>query len=145
MQIQPLSINERNGFTHKCVLSYTDIAALTSGAAASIFPGFNGSATFPAGTRVSACAVHVSTACTFSPGTLVAIVGDGSDTDRFFTSTDMKTAAWAENGLTTKPYTYNAADTIDIIFTAGAGALTSVTAGEVIVYLNIEDLSGHEQ
>lgn len=145
INIKPLSVNERVGrFTHKITVDYTAVAVMTSGTLQALYPGNTlGSATVtvPAGTRVSACAVEVTTAFTFSPGTLVMIIGDDGAADRYFASTTIKTAAWTENTPTTKPYTYGAANTIDIIITAGAGALTSATAGSLDIYLAIEDLN----
>ena len=143
MTINKLSYEEAifKGFTHKITIPYTDLTGLTSGNAYSIFPALNAATTIPAGSRVSACAVNVSTAFVFSPGTLVAIIGDGGDTDRYFASTTIKTAGYTENTPTTKPYTYGTADTIDIIVTAGAGALSSITAGSLDVFLRVEDLS----
>jgi hypothetical protein len=135
----------RHGFTHQVILDFTGVALMTSGSAQAIFPGNAlgaATVTLPAGTRVERCAVNVATAFTFAPGTLVAVVGDGSDTDRYFASTDIKTAAWTENAGTTKPFISTAADTIDIIVTAGAGALTSVTAGSLEIYFSLSDLNG---
>jgi len=146
LTITPFSENEiaRHGFTHKIVVDYTGVATMTSGTLQAIFPG-NAlgatSSTFSAGFRVERCVVNVATAFTFAPGTLVAIIGDDGDDDRLFASTTIKTAAYVENAIATKPVTYNAANTIDLIVTAGAGALTSVTAGSLEVYLAITDLA----
>lgn len=143
MTITPLSYEEQiaSRFTHKIVMPYTDFTGLTSGSTYSLFPALNAATTFGAGTRIAAFAVRVSTAFTFSPGTLVIKIGDGGDDDRFFASTTVKTAAWLENALTTKPYVYDAADTIDFVMTAGAGALSSITAGELTIYISVSDLT----
>lgn len=147
MKIIPLSLQEKaeHGFTHKIILPYTDMTGWTSGTAYSIYPTLGtataaaGTATIPAGTRVRACAVNVDTAFTFAAGTLVAIIGDDGDDDRYFASTTIKTANWTENTLTTKPYIYQAANTIDIIITAGAGTPATIAAGELHVYLALAD------
>lgn len=143
MTVTPLSYEERlnSGFTHKLVLPYTDFTGLTSGSTYSLFPTLNTSATFAAGTRIAAFAVRVSTAFVFSPGTLVIKIGDGGDDDRYFASTSVKTAAWVENTVGTKPYLYDAADTIDFVMTAGAGALSSITAGELTIFIAVQDLT----
>ncbi len=143
MTIYPYFSEERDGrgFTHKLVIPYTDLTGLTSGSAYSLFPALNSATTFAAGTRVSACAIEVTTAFTFAAGTLVAIIGDGSDDDRFLASTSLKTAAKTENTLTTKPMTYNAADTIDIVITCGAGTPATIAAGELVVYLRIDGIA----
>lgn len=143
MQIIPLTTQEaaNSGFTHKVVVTFTDVAGLTSGTAASIYPGFNGATTSPAGLAVLDTAWRVATAFAFTPGTLTFQVGDGSDADRFITAaTDLKTAAFGVGAITTQPYVYTAADTIDITITAGSGALTSVTAGELHLYLRMVPL-----
>lgn len=143
MQIIPLTTQEaaNSGFTHKFVIDWNDVKTLTSGTAASIYPGFNGSTTSPAGLAVLDSAWRVSTAFVFSPGTLTFQVGDGSDADRFVAaSTDLKTEAFGTGVITTQPYVYNAADTIDITVTAGSGALTSVTAGELHLYFRMVPL-----
>jgi hypothetical protein len=136
----------KHGFTHQIILDYTGVAVMTSGTLQAIFPAnalAAATVTIPAGTRVERCAINVATAFTFAPGTLVAIIGDDGDDDRYLTSTTLKTAAWTETvpATTTTPYIYNAANTIDIIVTAGAGALTSVTAGSLEIYLKISDLN----
>jgi hypothetical protein len=146
LTITPFAEQEtaRHGFTHKIVVDYTGVAVMTSGTAQAIFPGNAlgaATSTFAAGYRVERAVVNVATAFTFTPGTLVAIIGDGGDDDRYFASTTIKTAGWLENAVTTKPYTYGSADTIDLIVTAGAGALTSVAAGSLEIYLAITDLA----
>lgn len=144
MQIIPLTIEEsgNTGFTHKIVIPYTDVALLTSGTAASVYPGFNGSTNGPAGLAVLDVHWRVATAFTFSPGTLVFSLGDGGDAARFVAaSTDLKTAAYGTGAITKYPYTYASADTIDITVTAGAGALTSVTAGELHLFVKLVSLA----
>lgn len=143
MTITKLSLEEivAKGFTHKLTIPYTDMTGLTSGSAYSLFPALNAATTIPAGTRVSACAVNVSTAFTFAAGTLTIKIGDGGDDDRFFAATTLKTAGYTENTPTTKPYTYGAADTIDFIITCGAGTPATIAAGSVDVFLRIEDLT----
>jgi hypothetical protein len=149
MTITKLSLEEivSKGFTHKLTIPYTDMTGWTSGTAYSIWPSLgtasdaDGTGTIAAGSRVSACAVNVSTAFTFAAGTLVAIIGDDGDTDRYFASTTLKTAGYTENTPTTKPYTYGAANTIDIVITCGAGTPATIAAGSVDVFLRIEDLT----
>lgn len=144
MQIIPLTTQESANalFTHKVIITAADVATLTSGSAASIYPGFNGSTNGPAGLMVNNIAWRVVTAFTFSPGTLVFSVGDGGDAARFIAaSTDLKTAAFGAGAITKFPYVYASADTIDITVTAGAGALTSATAGELHIYFKMVSLA----
>jgi hypothetical protein len=143
MTITPLSYEERlnSGFTHKLVLPYTDFTGLGSGSAVSLFPAINAATTIAAGVSISRCAINVSTAFTFAAGTLVAVIGDGGDDDRYLTSTTLKTAGWTETPAATKPYTYGAADTVDIKITCGAGTPATIAAGELVVFLAVNDLT----
>lgn len=152
MKIIPLSVQEKadHGFTHKIIIPYTDMTGWTSGTAYSIYPTLGtasaatGTGTIPAGTRVRACAVNVSTAFTFAAGTLVHKIGDGSVADRFVASLDLKTAGYTENTPTTKPYIYGVADTIDITITCGAGTPATIAAGELHVFIALSDTAGLE-
>lgn len=147
-------VEQSLGFTHKVVFNYVDVAALTSGTAYSIIPQKNATTgvltvtaaasatTLPAGTIVKQCAVRVTTAFASAANTitLVAIIGDGGDTARYFASTTLKTAGYPISPTLKMPLLYIVADTVDIIFTAGVEAITLLTAGEVEVYLEIRDL-----
>lgn len=140
MNIQILSNEERvsTGFTHKIILAYTDFTSEATTVAFEIFPKLTSSTpTFPAGTTVLACAARVSTAFVFAAGTLVFTLGDGGDTARYIASVTLKTAAWISGVQSKMPYVYNAADTIDIVATAGAGDLPTITAGELIIFLRL--------
>lgn len=145
MKVDILSQEEsiaNGGFTHKITVPYTDLSVETSGAAFELLPTLTTSSpTLPAGTRVEKAMARVTTAFVFAPGTLVFELGDGGDTDRFVASTDLKTAAWINGAKTTVPHVYNAADTIDLLVTAGAGALTSITAGELVIFLQISNMT----
>jgi hypothetical protein len=137
----PAETREQLGYTHKIVIDYTDLTALTSGSAYSIFPKWNNAATFPIGTQVADVAANVATAFTFAAGTLVFKVGDGGDSARFIAaSTDLKTAGYVDGVITKRPYTYIAADTIDITITCGAGTPATIAAGSLEVYLRIREM-----
>lgn len=152
MKIIPLSIQEKadSGFTHKIILPYTDMTGWTSGTAYSIYPTLGtaavpaGTALAAAGTRVRGCSVNVATAFTFAAGTLVHIIGDGASTARYVASTDLKTAGYTENAPTTKPHTYGAADTIDIIITTVGGPPATIAAGELHVFIALSETAGLE-
>lgn len=142
MQSIPLSNEEviKTGFTHKLVFPYTDFTGLTSGSAYGIFPKFNATTTFNAGTRVRAAAWNVSTAFTFAAGTLIFRIGDAGDSARYVAAaTDLKTAAYGEGAIAKMPYTHAAADFLIITVTAGAGTPATIAAGELHVYLAICD------
>jgi hypothetical protein len=135
---------DATGFTHKVIITAADVAALTSGTAVAIFPVYGGAATLPAGTYLAGSAWNVTTAFTFSSGdtgTLVAIVGDGGDTDRYVVSTTVKTAGPLVGPSTTREFIYTSADTIDAIFTAATQAITLVDAGVIEIYLKVCDLN----
>jgi hypothetical protein len=72
--------------------------------------------------------------------TLTLQIGE-TDTDRFFTATDVKAKAFtaASSAITTQPFAFNVADTVDALFTATVDNLTLLSAGEVIVLLNVSD------
>jgi len=145
MNIYPLTNEEvtRSRFTHKIIVPYSDIAAKTSGTAFTVYPSLGASATaLAAGFRVGDVAYNVATAFTFAPGTLVFSCGDAGDAARYVAaSTDLKTAGYGESALTKKPYTLASAAAIQLTVTAGAGALTSVTAGSLEIYLELVDLT----
>ena len=152
IQLSPSS-QQNTGFTHKSIFNAADVAALTSGTAYSVLPQKNAAgtwvvvasasaATVPAGTLVEKVALRVTTAFASAGNTitLVAIVGDGGDTSRYFASTSLKTAGYPVSPPLKVPLLYVTADTIDIIFTAAVEAITLLTAGEVEVYLALRDL-----
>jgi hypothetical protein len=141
---------QNRGFTHKLVMSSTDVIALTSGTAYSIIPNSSrvlvaaaSATTFPAGVMVRQCVVKVNTAfaSTLNTITLTLALGDGGSTGRFFTATSVKTAGYPLTPPLATPYLYLVADTIDAIFTAGTEAITVLTAGEVEAYFEIFDCS----
>jgi hypothetical protein len=147
MQIVPLTQEEAagSGQTHKIIVTAADVAALTSGTAASLYPGFNGAVTFDAGLLADNFTWRVKTAFTFSGannGTLTFQVGDGGDAARFIAAdTDLKTAAFGAGAITKYPYVYNAADTIDITVTAAVQAIGLVNAGELHIYCRLSSIA----
>lgn len=152
IQLSP-GIEQSLGFTDKLVLNAADVAALTSGTAYSFKPvrsatgtlsietaaaATTASRTLAAGVRVTVSAVRVTTAFV-GTGTLVMIVGDGGDTARYAPSTTLTAAAYFASTLK-MPFLYTTADTVDFIITAGTD-ITTFTAGEVEIYLGIQDLA----
>lgn len=135
------------GYTHKIVSPYTDWTDKTSGTAYSILPALGtaatptGSTTNLSGTHVGKCTLNVTTAFVFAPGTLAITIGDGGSANRFLTSTSVKATGSTTTAGAAVPYVYPAADTIDITMTAGAGALSSITAGVMELYFTLADAS----
>lgn len=135
------------GLTHKLVMGFADVAALTSGTAYSVFPTSArvlptaaAGATLPVGTIVKQFYSRVTTAFASVANTitLVEIVGDGGDTARYQASTTLKTVAYRIPTLK-MPFLYTVADTVDVIYTAGVEAITLLTAGEVEYYFELFD------
>lgn len=148
MKLIPLSPTDMkfNLATHKIVLNYADVLALgaaTTGTIA-LLPT---SGTFPVGTTVRFAAMQLITAFDFSDASINSLlieVGDGNDTDRLLTQTELvvdgtEILGKAE-GAVTQPYTYPIVDTVDAKFTVAGGAsptLAEATVGEVHIYLYV--------
>lgn len=134
---------DKFGFTHRITYDYADIAALTSGTAYSLLQPTTAAAsatTLPAKTRVADALMVIETAFTNSGadnGTLVAEVGIGGATASIIPQTTLKTAAMIEQTWASVPKSLNAADTVDVIFTAGTQAITTVNAGKVHFFLKL--------
>lgn len=153
MTITPLSAEEtrQTGFTHKLDLTYADFTAEATTVAFELFPKLTSSTpTFAAGTRVNDCAIYVPTIFVAPSMTdLSIIIGDDLDTDRLLTTTEIGGTStpigaatyWPTTPVTSLPYAYSAANTIDIIATATGAALSALTAGELTIFLSISDLS----
>jgi|GEM_PF-1684700 len=150
MQIIPLTTEEKaaSGFTHKIVITYSDLLTETSGAAVEIFPKLTASSpTIPIGSRVRACALRVVTIGVAPSMTdLVVTIGDDGSANRFLTSsevggttTPVAAGIWYET-FAAAPHIYTAANTIDAVFTATGAALSALTAGEWHVFLAVTDM-----
>ena len=123
-------------FTHKLILRAADVIALTKATAYAVFPVYNASNTFPAGTRILDSFVDVETAGANGANTLTLSVGDGSSGTRFISAVDLKTATRYTGSST--DYVYTAADTVDITVGTDATDLTAVTALVAHIYLRVE-------
>jgi hypothetical protein len=135
------------GFNWKAIITAADVAGI--GASASgllqIFPR---SGSVPAGTRVMDCFIRLVTAFDFSDAgitSLLAEVGDDGDPNRFAgqvqVAVDGTEVFNTARALTTSPYVYEAANGIDITFTAANGGsplLSECNAGELEVYLRLD-------
>ncbi|TXH41419.1 MAG: hypothetical protein E6Q97_37620 [Desulfurellales bacterium] len=132
--------------THKVVIDYADVAALGSGTTGTIaiIPA---SGTFPAGTTARFAGMQLVTAFDASDASINSLlveVGDGGDTDRLLTQTqiavDGTEILYKVEGAVTQPSSYLVADTIDALFTVAGGAsptLAEITSGELHIYLEI--------
>lgn len=134
--------------THKVVLTYADVAALGASATGTIaiIPT---SGTFAAGTTARFAGLQLITAFDFSDTGITSLlieIGDGGDTDRLLTQTEIAVdgteVLYKVEGAVTQPYSYLVADTIDAKFTAANGGtptLAEATSGEVHIYLHVTD------
>lgn len=140
--------------THKLIITYADIAALGA-ATTGVIALVPTSGTFPAGTTFRFAGMHLVTAFDFSDTgitSLTAQVGDGGDTDRLLTATEIcvdgTEILHKVEGAVTQPYALLAADTIDVLFTCANGGtptLAECTVGEVEIYLHITDANALER
>jgi hypothetical protein len=150
MKVHTLSPTDaaRHCATHRVTLDYNDVLALGASATGTvaIIPS---SGTFAIGTRARFAGMSLPTAFDFSDSainSLLVEIGDGGDTDRLLTQTEIAAdGSYVTDklmGAVTAPYAYVAADTIDAKFTAAGGAsptLAECTSGEVEIYLFVED------
>lgn len=132
--------------THKVVIDYADVAALGAGTTGTIaiIPA---SGTFPAGTTARFAGMQLVTAFDASDASINSLlveVGDGGDTDRLLTQTQLAVDGteilYKVEGAVTQPYSYLVADTIDALFTVAGGGtptLAEITSGELHIYLEI--------
>jgi len=129
------------GFTTKISLTAADVVLLTSGTAASIFPGFNTTTTFPANCMVNDMLAVVKTAFTGQTGTLTFGVNDtGAANQLLATGLDLTTVGLKAAFNVTKPVIYTAAAQFLITVTS-QNAITGWTAGEVDIYVNFVDVT----
>lgn len=127
------------GFNTKISLTAADVATLTSGTAASIYPGFNESNTFVAGYYLQDAMTIVKTGFTGQTGTLTFGISDGTN-QIINTGSDMTTTGAMQAYNLTKPLTYTTASKISITVTS-QNAIASWSGGELDIYLNIVDVN----
>lgn len=151
MEIIPLTPQERQFTlaTHKVLITYADLTTAAATQTTQIFP--SGSGTFAAGTTARFAGLKLNTAFDFSDSainSLLVEVGDGGDTDRLLTQTEIAAdGSYVSNktsAASTQPYAYDAADGIDAKFTAAGGGsplCSEATSGSVSLFLHISSLS----
>lgn len=148
----------QTGFNYKWVLTYADITAAAGASDTSIaipLLPFTSGKTFPAGTCVHRVAMNLITAFDASGdasiNSLLFEVGDGTDPNRFIGQTqvavDGTEILFDAGAVSTRPYAYLAADTLDVTFTVAGGSdptLDELTSGELEIYAFITDLNDLE-
>jgi hypothetical protein len=150
MKLIPLTPEERAQTlaTHKVLITYADTTPAAATQTIQIFP--RGSSTAPAGTTVRFAGLRLNTPFTFSDGGITSClveVGDGGDTDRFLTQTEIisgSSVTYKTSAATSQPYSYDSADGIDAKFTASGGGsplMSESTAGSVSLFLHITTLN----
>ena len=146
MQVYELPANTKaaTGFTHKAVVTHSDITESTADTDQTI-----ALLSVAAGDVVEKAAYKLVTA--YSDASDAAFndtkvqVGDGGDTDRFIAATQVNVngteVLFAANANTTA-YAYTAADTVDLLVESmSAKSLSDLDAGEIHIYLAVTKLS----
>lgn len=146
MQVYELPANTKaaTGFTHKAVVTHSDLTETTADADQTI-----ALLSVAAGDVVEKAAYKLVTA--YSDASDAAFndtkvqVGDGGDTDRFIAATQVNEngteVLFAANANTTA-YAYTAADTVDLLVESmTAKSLSELDAGEIHIYLAVTKLS----
>ena len=140
----PTETKAATGFTHKSVVTHTDLTESTADTDQTI-----ALLSVVAGDVVQKAAFQLVTA--FSDASDAAFndtqvqVGDGNDTDEYIAATQVN-----ENGtevlfaanVNTVPFAYTAADTVDLLVESmTAKSLSNLDAGEIHIYLAVTKLS----
>ena len=140
----PNETKAATGFTHKSVVTHTDLTESTADTDQTI-----ALLSVVAGDVVQKAAFQLVTA--FKDASDAAFndtqvqVGDGNDTDEYIAATQVN-----ENGtevlfaanVNTVPFAYTAADTVDLLVESmTAKSLSNLDAGEIHIYLAVTKLS----
>lgn len=140
----PAETKAATGFTHKAVVTHTDITETAADTDQTI-----ALLTVAAGDVVDKAAYKLVTA--FSDASDAALndtkvsVGDGGDVDRFVTASQVNvngTEVLYKANANTASYAYTAADTVDLLVESmTAKSLSDLDAGEIHVFLAVTKLS----
>lgn len=143
MKVIPLPEQQFNGFTHLIEIEHTDLTQASTATAQTIE-----AMTVKVGTLITACAARLITpfkdSADAANNTTAIQVGDGGDTDRFLTSTELNengTEILAKGGTGTQ-HAYVAADTLDVLFEAPTTGKTllALDTGKVHIYVRVSEL-----
>ena len=140
----PIETKASTGFSHKAIITSDDLTVTTADADQTI-----ALLSVPAGALVVKAAIKLVTP--FEDLSDSALndtqvqLGDGGDTDRFVTATqvnDNGTEVYYKSHANTTAYAYTSADTIDLLVESmAAKSLSDIDAGELHVYLAVTELS----
>jgi hypothetical protein len=140
----PYESKAATGFTHKVVVTHSDITESTADTDQTI-----AILSVAAGDIVEKADYKLVTA--FSDASDSALndtkvqVGDGGDTDRYIAATQVNvngTEVLYANNANTTAYAYTAADTVDLLVESmTAKSLSELDAGEIHIYLAVTKLS----
>jgi hypothetical protein len=147
----PVETRELLGFTHKAIITFADMTAAAT-TTLNLFPTV-ANTTMPVGRVVTKTGYQLVTPFTGGGLTAVALdVGDVGTVNRYIANanTDLFTGLATNtknNVVSTTSYAYAGADAaanaqITAKFTGTNGNLNLLTAGQVEVYLRIEDWNG---
>lgn len=150
MKVHTLSLTDRlvHHASHRITVDYADVAALGASATGTL-PVIPTSGTFAAGTRFRFAGFRLVTTFDFSDTGITSLLveaGDGTDPNRFIGQVEMAAdgsyVTHSEGAATSTPYAYDAADALDIKFTAANGGsplLSECTSGELELYILLDD------
>lgn len=155
-KLGPDTVRE-TGYNYKWIIKAADLVAATGASGTSVtlqlFP-FTSGETFPAGTCVHRAAFNLITAFDASDASINSLLGelgDGTDPNRFVGQTQLAVDGteilFDAGAVSTRPYAYLAADTLDFKVTVAGGGdptVEELNAGEIEVYAFITDLNALE-
>lgn len=148
--VLPSETRATTGFNRKLIITWEDIKTWTSGTAQAVVPvNALGKTdyTLLAGTIIQRVAAYVVTAFAGDASndiTLTLLLGFGTSANVYAfigaagpTGVNLKATGWMVTTKTAQQFT--ADDTIDAVATAGVDAITTLTAGEVHILLDVVD------
>lgn len=147
MTITQVDIMEatRRGYSHIITVNYTDLTDADTAQTIAIFPDPTSGTSQLTEKEVKCVGIDIATPFVATSMTnMTIIVGDDGNDDRFFTAaladlvanTGFYSTPWS---VSTQPYTYKAANTVDAIFSSTGANLNTLTAGQVKIYLLVTD------
>lgn len=140
----PIETKASTGFTHKAIVTHSDLTVTTADADQTLEL-----LSVAAGDVVEKAAIKLVTPFEDLSDTALndtqVQLGDGGDTDRFVTATqvnDNGTEVYYKSHANTTAFAYTSADTVDLLVESmAAKSLVDIDAGELHVYLSVTKLS----
>lgn len=131
------------GYTHIVTIGHADLTDADTAQTIAILPDPTSDTSQLIEKEVSCVGIDITEQfAATSLSALTVIVGDDGNDDRFYTAA--LADLYANSGfysapysVSTQPYTYKAANTVDAIFTSTGANLDACTAGEVKLFLKV--------